>query len=33
MDKSERYINMFDPTRFLTKEEAIELIRREIGHV
>lgn len=29
----ERYINMFDPTRFLTKEEAVELIRREIGRV
>ncbi len=29
----ERYINLFDPTRFLTKEEAVELIRREIGRV
>ncbi len=29
----ERYINLFDPTRFLTKEEAVELIRKEIGRV
>ena len=29
----ERYVNMFDPTRFLTKEEAVELIRKEMGRV
>lgn len=27
----EKYINMIDPTRFLTKEEVIRLIKKEIG--
>ncbi|RLG17710.1 hypothetical protein DRN62_00300 [Nanoarchaeota archaeon] len=29
----ERYINLLDPTRYLTKEEAIQLIRKEMGRV
>ncbi|MCW1301208.1 MAG: hypothetical protein QW507_02505 [Candidatus Nanoarchaeia archaeon] len=27
----EKYINLLDPTRFLTKDEALRLIRRELG--
>lgn len=27
----EKYINLIDPTRFLTKDEALRLIRRELG--
>jgi hypothetical protein len=29
----EKYINMIDPTRFLTKEEVVRLIKKEIGGV
>jgi chromosome segregation ATPase len=27
----EKYINMIDPTRFLTKEEVIRIIKKELG--
>jgi uncharacterized protein YoxC len=27
----EKYINMIDPTRFLTKEEVVRIVKKEVG--